>query len=258
MNIEPGIFSQLVEQQKRLGLPSFVAARRVLDFLTLNQGRRELGAADLKAFVQAAANHFRDLSLLDYAKLLRPYSKSVGELAEAICEMAADAAELVAVLLDGEVYPLASKDEIREALGRCGYSSRDVDMAIRLNFAVTFVVQANRPWQDTGITLEANEKAVIQYLSGWWFISPQLPRCDGNGGPRRISYPDYALPGYPEGGLVGRVNNQAFWVGNQCETPAGLTGKLALCPNDDLPGSYGVGLADNIGSLTVKISVKRR
>lgn len=258
MNIEPGMFSQLVEQQKRLGLPSFIVARRVLDFITLNQGRRELSAADLKNFIRAAAPHFNDLSLLDYAKLLRPYSKSVSELAEAIYEMASDAAELVAVLLDGEVYPQASKDEMREALGRCGYSSSDVDMAIRLNFPVTFIVQANQPWQDTGITLQANEKAVIQYLSGWWFISPQLPRCDGNGGGRRINYPDYALPGYPEGGLVGRVNQQAFWVGNQGETPAGVTGQLQLSPNDDLPGSYGLGLADNMGSLTVKISVKRR
>lgn len=259
MNIEPGMFSQLVEQQKQLGLPSAVAARSVLDLIYQNRGQpRGLETRDLKGFVQAAVLHFKDLTLLDLARLLRPYSKSVSDLAEALCSLAPDAAELASVLLDASVYPQTSENEMREALDVCGYTKNDIDQALRLNFPKTFVVEANRPWQDTGILVGANEKAVIQYVSGWWFISPQLPRCDGNGASWRNNSPDYALPGYPEGGLVGRINKQAFWVGNQGETPSGLTGQLQLCPNDDLPGSYGAGLADNMGRLTVKISVRRR
>ncbi len=259
MNIEPDMFSQLLEQQKRQGQPSTVAVRSVLDIISQLRGNpRALDMADLKTFIQAAVASCQDLSLLDYARLLRPYSKSVSELAQALYPIAPDAAKLVAALLDVSVYPQTRETEMREVLVSCGYSQNDIDQALRLNYPKTVIVQANRPWQDMDITVGEGEKAVIQYVSGWWFISPQLPRCDANGGPRRIQLPDYALPGYPEGGLVGRINKQAFWVGSHGETPAGLTGQLQLCPNDDLPGSYGVGLADNIGSLTVRVIIKRR
>ncbi|ELE9456960.1 hypothetical protein RBV54_000512 [Salmonella enterica] len=262
MNIDPDILSQLLAQQKQLGLPSAVATRSVLNLISQERGRScRLEVGDLKSFVQAVLLHFKDLSLLELARSLRPYSKSVSELAEALCSPGPDMpdpVELVGVLLDAEVYLQTSESDMREALNVCGYTKNDIDQALHLNFPKTFDVEANRPWQDTGIWVGVNEKAIIQYVGGWWFISPELPRCDGNGGSRRINYPDYALPGYPEGGLAGRIDKQAFWVGNQGETPSGLAGQLQLCPNDDLLGSYSFGLADNIGRLTVKITVIRR
>jgi glucose dehydrogenase len=38
------------------------------------------------------------------------------------------------------------------------------------------------------------------------------------------------------------------------EIPAGQTGELFLCIDDDLNGIYGPGLGDNIGDILVTIS----
>jgi len=58
------------------------------------------------------------------------------------------------------------------------------------------------------------------------------------------------------GALVARVgSNGVFLVGDgPTSTPAGQTGRLYLCINDDLNHVYGAGLADNAGSIVVKVS----
>ncbi len=118
----------------------------------------------------------------------------------------------------------------------------------------TIEIFANQPWQRTGLTLTKAEKIKIEYQSGWWFISPTVNNCDGNGaGP--LGKPGYTMVGVREGSLIGRVGEQVFYVGNNGETPEGTEGELELCPNDDLEGRYGAGLRDNSGSLTVKLTL---
>lgn len=59
------------------------------------------------------------------------------------------------------------------------------------------------------------------------------------------------------GALIGQVGTNApFLIGDgPVTTPAGQSGALKLCINDDLNALYGAGLADNIGSLLVRIKI---
>jgi hypothetical protein len=121
-------------------------------------------------------------------------------------------------------------------------------------------VQAYVAWQNTGVALNAGNKASIQYASGLWTANPgdnggQLYNANGN--PTFIpSKPGYTMPGQNEGALIGKVGNTVFLVGMGATVPAGLTGEIQLCINDDLNGQYGAGLTDNIGFIVVAINVQ--
>lgn len=125
----------------------------------------------------------------------------------------------------------------------------------------TFVtVQSTQPWQSTGVTVAAGQPVTITYLDGLWTSNPndnngQL--FDANGNPAYVAnQPGYTMLGQNEGSLIGQVgSNPVFYVGDgPTTTPAGQTGLLQLCINDDLQGRYGPGLKDNQGSVTVFIS----
>lgn len=120
---------------------------------------------------------------------------------------------------------------------------------------VTYQVHADRKWQKTGIKVTKLEKAVITYRDGSWNISPAVRGCGANGTGVYIAKPGYTMPGKPEGGLIGRIGSDVFWIGSRGETPAGLQGELELCVNDDLDGRYGAGFQDNSGSITVEIAL---
>ncbi|OMQ09747.1 hypothetical protein [[Flexibacter] sp. ATCC 35103] len=115
------------------------------------------------------------------------------------------------------------------------------------------------PWFDTGIRMNASTVASISYLKGLWTANPndnngQLYNANGN--PTYINAkPGYTMPNENEGALIGKIGETVFLVGMGVTTPAGLVGKLELCINDDLNGEYGAGLSDNIGSITVQITV---
>ncbi len=120
--------------------------------------------------------------------------------------------------------------------------------------------RADIAWQNTGVVLTAANKAVIKYESGLWTANPQdnggqLYNAAGN--PAFIAAkPGYTLPGQNEGALIGKVGSTVFLVGMGATVPAGLTGEIQLCINDDLGGRYGAGLTDNIGSIAVTIDVQ--
>ncbi len=140
--------------------------------------------------------------------------------------------------------------------------AKSVAMPALLN--VTNVIQrtvaSTIAWQDTGITITNQTPTVtINYLSGLWTANPNdngRALYDANGNPQFIeAKPGYTMPGQDEGALIGMVGTTVFLVGNKVQVPAGLSGKLMLCINDDLHGTYGSGLRDNIGSITVSISM---
>lgn len=122
--------------------------------------------------------------------------------------------------------------------------------------AATVQVQANQPWQGTGVQINGPSPRLVRYVSGLWFASPAGGRVDGNGSPGLIAKPGYTLPGASEGALIGRIGSsgQPFLIGDLAQIPAGQQGELQLCINDDLEGRYGVGLADNQGALTVQVT----
>lgn len=142
--------------------------------------------------------------------------------------------------------------------------NQDKSVAMPALLNVTTIIQrtiaSNIAWQDTGITI-SNEmpNVIINYLSGLWTANPHDnggKLYDANGNPQFIEAKrGYAMPGKNEGALIAMVGTTVFLVGNNAKVPTGLTGQLMLCINDDLNGIYGAGLKDNIGSITVSISV---
>lgn len=118
---------------------------------------------------------------------------------------------------------------------------------------VTFVVQANQPWQDTGIELRKGTPFIITYVSGEW---------TGKSGDGGMSGPDYGpssansdacFPIRGEGSsLIGKIGvGSPFKVGYQYIGEAQDSGFLFLRMNDC--DSW---LFDNKGSITVRIQVR--
>jgi len=120
----------------------------------------------------------------------------------------------------------------------------------------TVEVPANVKWQKTGVYSSENEKIVVTYKSGKWSVSPSVRNVDGNGSSSYTAKQGYTMPGKPEGSLIGRIGGKTFYLGNNGETPAGSSGELELCTNDDLDGRYGKGFKDNSGSITVELTLE--
>lgn len=158
------------------------------------------------------------------------------------------------ILLDPQVYPDAPRPALVDALEQAGYGAADSGLAANILFPLLVTVQANQAWQDAGLTVSGTQTTTIVYQSGEWSASPDSGMRKANGDPACIAKPFYTLPGAPEGALIGRIGSRVFLVGDQATAPAGVAGALQLCINDDLDGRYGRGLADNRGSLTVKVS----
>lgn len=117
-------------------------------------------------------------------------------------------------------------------------------------------IDSQSGWQNCGY-VNAGKSYTITYVGGLWTANPEIN--DGNlYGPNGSSVvaeqPGYPLVGANEGALIARVgNHEPFVVGDKVTLPAGQTGHLQLCINDDLEGRYGAGLTDNTGQLIVQI-----
>lgn len=264
--------AEALRQQTNKGLSPAEAIRVALEISPLLQSgqgsqisRRGIETtlpADIKVLSQAVTTAWAAMSLVEYARLLRLYSGSAMELASALYSAISphpSATEMCRALLDAQVYPQTGREEMQNILKACGYSDADISQALKSCFPdskpVIVEVQAAKPWQATGVRIGTGEKAVIEYQSGTWRISPAIPACDANGSSIYTAKNGYAMPGKPEGGLLGRIGDKVFWVGKRGETPSGVAGELQLCTNDDLESKYGEGLKDNSGKLKVKIIV---
>jgi hypothetical protein len=109
-------------------------------------------------------------------------------------------------------------------------------------------IPAEVMWYDTGIDV-SGKTVQIQYESGQWSNAPSSNFCDGMG---KIGYADTAQLIVPSGnlsGLMGKVGNRAFVVGNYYEGTPGK-GELYLSLNDK--SGY---FSDNSGALYVNISL---
>jgi len=122
-------------------------------------------------------------------------------------------------------------------------------------------VNSNQAWQDTGVTVQSGSPVAISYKSGQWTADPNTNDgnlYDANGNPNIIvTQSGYPIQNANMGALIGKVStNPPFLIGNgPAVTPAGQSGSLQLCINDDLHMKHGAGLTDNIGSLQVSIQL---
>lgn len=157
-------------------------------------------------------------------------------------------------ILDPDVFPQTSQADLKSALSGAGFADGDVQDAVNVLYPISLTVQANVAWQQTGLDVTGRQQTVIS-ASGTWESSPYAGPCGPGGTPAFIANQSgYTLVGKPEGALIGRVGgNPPFMVGANATAPAGQTGALSLCINDDLGGLYGAGLSDNWGSLQVNV-----
>jgi len=161
------------------------------------------------------------------------------------------------ILLDPGVYPLLTSAQMLKTLQDAGFSPGAAQSAVNqlYNLPVTFTVQANLKWQDSGVIVFAKDQVTVRWLSGLWTADPHTSMYTSYGDP---NYPDakpgYTLPGSRVGALIGKVNDQVFLIGESGTVPPALYGHLQLCINDDLNGIYGPGFSDNVGSVTVEIT----
>lgn len=156
-------------------------------------------------------------------------------------------------ILAPDVFPDTTPAVMQNALSTAGFDDNTVADAVNVLYPITVTVQSNQPWQDTGLNVTGRQTTQLS-ASGTWTANPATGMVGPNGNPNYIAKPGYTLPGAVEGALIGRVGNNApFLVGGSAQAPAGQSGSLQLCINDDLNAIYGVGLADNIGTLQVSI-----
>ncbi len=121
---------------------------------------------------------------------------------------------------------------------------------------VDYNVDSTSKWMNTGYVNDGKSYS-IKYIGGLWTANPE--NNDGNlygpqGSDVVADQPCYPLQGANEGALIGRVGkNKPFLIGMGATIPAGQTGPLLLCINDDLDGKCGAGLTDNVGTILVSI-----
>lgn len=231
--------------QQRAGRP---AARAIA--LSRNNGL-DLDQLDAPTLARCVIQVYASgLDALEIAVILRELDFSAGEIAMALRTNFPAQGVLAtgAILLDPQVYPGWRRANLVHALEEAGYAAVDARQAANILFPLMFTVQSAQGWQITGVVASASRKTTIAYQSGTWCASPRAGACTGAGVAEFRAPAGYPLEGAPEGALIGRVGTCVFLVGDLGQVPAGLAGPLELCINNDL------GLADNRGSLTVKVS----
>jgi hypothetical protein len=117
---------------------------------------------------------------------------------------------------------------------------------------VQITVQADAPWQETGIQVRQGDRVQIKYLSGEWSIWVGAdPMTDGNG---QVGRPENCrlMPEANLSGLIGRVGeNPPFFIGNEADLFSEYNGSLQLSMNDCTP------FESNGGALTVAVIIER-
>lgn len=122
----------------------------------------------------------------------------------------------------------------------------------------TVSIPAKALWFNTGLVALEGCRVQLDCQSGQWTANPEIYQGYGANGCTLTAKPGYALPGVPEGALVGRIgtdNSKAFLVGDHYDGVATASGDLYLAINDDVAGRYGKGYTDNQGTLAVAIEL---
>jgi len=127
-----------------------------------------------------------------------------------------------------------------------------------------FDVIANVENNDTGITLEPGDIVEIKYITGNWRLCDKCnehPFTDASGAIGPMTDPNFRKVGGRWAELIGWINKHddkyAFPVGNYIVFDAKVPGRLFLATNDVPQSRHPVGYSDNVGKISVRITVKR-
>lgn len=152
-----------------------------------------------------------------------------------------------------EALPNTDSATMYSALVGAGFVELDARGAVNIIFPVSTNIQSTQPWQPTGVIITGKQTTVIS-CTGTWSFNPSRRPCGPNGEAGLIAKARYTLQGAPEGAMIGRVgSNLPFLVGASATVPAGQSGMLSLCINDDIDAVYGAGLKDNKGEMNVEV-----
>ncbi|MGH8380285.1 hypothetical protein [Pseudomonas sp.] len=166
------------------------------------------------------------------------------------------ALDIGGIILDPNVLPGTPAPEMASALAGAGFDAASTSDAVNVLYPITLIVQAKEAWQASGLTVTGRQITQIS-AQGSWTANPATGMVGPAGNPGYKAPARYTLPGAPEAALIGKIGSNApFLVGAGAQAPAGQSGPLQLCINDDLDGVYGVGLRDNIGTLQVSLQTK--
>lgn len=150
--------------------------------------------------------------------------------------------------------PETDRGTMASALTSCGFDPINVQGAVNILYPMTVAINSSLSWQDTGVTVIGTQNTAIA-CSGKWTANPMWGECGPDGASGYIAKPGYTMPGQHEGAMIGRIGSNApFLVGAKASAPAGQSGVMSLCINDDLDGLYGAGLTDNQGTITAVIT----
>lgn len=124
---------------------------------------------------------------------------------------------------------------------------------------VKSTIDACEGWQSSGVWVKPGNRVDIQVVDGvWTHWDGTAPYNKGTGGGYvcgKAMDPDDCvepLPGYSTGGLIGRVGEEIFEVGNGTIWKSTESGRLELRINDG-----DVGLHDNDGKLNVEVHIQK-
>jgi hypothetical protein len=146
------------------------------------------------------------------------------------------------------------KGEMYNALTQAGFPIIESQAAVNILYPATGTIRADQAWQSTGVIVTGTQVTTL-VCDGKWTQEPAKGECGPDGNPKYIALPYYTLPGVHEGAVIGRIgDNPLFLVGASAAAPAGQSGELSLCINDDLPRHYGAGLTDNRGSMKFTVT----
>jgi hypothetical protein len=130
------------------------------------------------------------------------------------------------------------------------------------NIDEAFVVQANKDWQSTGITVRRGDLITIRDITGTWtiaaFVMPSNSFTETQNFTDYRGNPAWSLDYDPPTGkyanmgrLIAQIGNQnPFVVGNELEFEAQTSGSLSFRMNDR-------NFDNNDGSISLRIIVKR-
>lgn len=207
-------------------------------------------------------NEGKPMTLKDLTKELMEWNTSPITLARAIVDVLQDqqvtisALDLIGSLRYHAGYKDLNRDELSSILSSLHYEPSEIQNACCRVFPTRFRVDANLPWQSTGLYIKQGDFIAIKYLSGKWTFNPAESSCGPEGSRRYIAKEGYALPGKNEGALIGKIGDHVFCVNTAFDTQMTWEGELQFTINDDLNSKYGGGLSDNSGSIEVEIEIR--
>ncbi|MFK2913259.1 hypothetical protein [Pseudomonas sp. 3HC3] len=233
----------ILQSLKQQGLSPLDAIRSALS-QPQSQSRALGSTEDSTTVAEAVIEVFSPLTATQLATILHSLYPAMTAL------------EVGTTILSPKVLPATAATEMTEALTKAGFSAESVSDAVNILYPVAVTIQANQAWQSTGVTVTGRQITLIT-AEGSWTANPATGKVGPAGNTSYRAKEGYTLPGAFEGALIGRLGNNApFLVGPQVKVPAGQSGLLLLCINDDINGIYGAGLKDNQGSLQVKIETQ--